>query len=43
MVEESTDHRNDMMMVQFVFLFLSGTVSQETSIEMDVKIMSMLQ
>ena len=43
MVEESTDHGNDMMMVQFVFLFLSCMVLQETLIEMDVKILSMLQ
>ena len=26
MVEESTDHRNDTMMLRFVFLFLSGMV-----------------
>lgn len=43
MVEESTDHRNDTMLVQFVFLFLSGMVSQDTAIDMDVKILSMLQ
>ena len=43
MVEESTNHRNDTMMVQFVFLFLSGMVLQETSIEMDVKILWKLQ
>ena len=43
MVEESIDYRNDTMMVQFVFLFLSGMIFQMTSIEMDVKIQSMLQ
>ena len=37
MFENSTDHGNDVMVAQFVFLFLSRAIFRETSTEMDVK------
>ena len=35
--ENSTDHGNDVMVAQFVFLFLSRAMFREISTEMDVK------
>ena len=38
MFDKSTDHRNNMMVAQFVFLFLTRqTTCQKNSTEMDVK------
>ena len=35
--EQSADHGNDVMMTQFVFIFLSGVIFREISTGMDVK------
>ena len=37
-VRKSTDHENDMMVAQFVFLSLIHTIFQETSMEMKTKL-----
>ena len=37
MFDKSTLHRNDMMVVQFVVLFLARAIFRETSAEMDIK------
>ena len=37
MFDKNTVHRHDMMVVQFVVLFLSRAIFRETSTEMDVK------
>ena len=37
MVDKSTDHRNDVMVGQFVFRFLAHSIFPETSTEMVVK------
>ena len=36
MFDKSTGHGNDLMMAQYVFLFLSHAILQETSMEMDI-------
>ena len=38
MVDKSTDHGNNVMKAQFVFLFLSRAIYRETSTELDVKL-----
>ena len=37
MPNKSTDYRSDVMVAQFVFLFISRAIFQETSMEMDIK------
>ena len=36
MFDRCTEHRNDMMVVQFVLLFLSCTIFREASMKMDI-------
>ena len=37
MLDKSTVHANDVMVAQFVFLFLACSIFRETSTEMDVE------
>ena len=37
MVSKSTDHGNDVMVLQFFFLFLRSKIFQEISTEIDIK------
>ena len=40
MLDKSTVHANDVMVAQFVFLFLARSIFRETSTEMDVETVS---
>ena len=42
MFDKSTLHRNDMMVVQFVVLFLARAIFRETSAEMDIKTVNVI-
>ena len=42
MFDKSAVHRNDMMVVQFVALFLARAIFRETSTEMDVKTVNVI-
>ena len=42
MFDKSAVHRNDMMVVQFVVLFLWRAIFRETSTEMDVKTVNVI-
>ena len=42
MFDKSTVHRNDMMVVQFVVLFLARAIFRETSTEMDIKTVNVI-
>ena len=42
MFDKSTVHRNDMMVVQFVVLFLARAIFRETSAEMDIKTVNVI-
>ena len=42
MFDKSTDHGNDGLVLQFVFLFLTYTILRETPTEMDVKIFNVI-
>ena len=42
MFDKSTDHENDVMMAQFVFLFLVCSIFRETSTEMDVQTVNVI-
>ena len=42
MFDKSTDHENDVMMAQFVCLFLECAIFRETSTEMDVQTVNVI-
>ena len=42
MFDKSTDHENDVMMAQFVCLFLVCAIFRETSTEMDVQTVNVI-
>ena len=42
MFDKSTDHENDVMMAQFVNLFLVCAIFRETSTEMDVQTVNVI-
>ena len=42
MFDKSTVHRNDMMVVQFVVLFLARAIFRETSTGLDVKTVNVI-